>query len=116
MLGSGVSRHARQTNQPVGRRQIEDDAATALQHGRYLVLHAVEHARNVGIHHLAPSFHVHILQRHARGAGDARIVDSDVQRPKAMQGGIDGVADCVDAAHIGLQRQCACAFGIDAAL
>src|SRR6185436_8766109 len=79
-LGGGVIDLAVLAGLAVDRTDVDDPPVTASRHPVPHRLGHVEHAAEVDVDHLAPLAAIHPL--HRRIAGDARIVDEDVDGPE----------------------------------
>jgi hypothetical protein len=71
-----------------------------LEQGRDLVLHAVEHARQIDVDDLGPGIE-RTVGRWGRQAGDASVVAGHVQPPKSGHRALDQAARVLGLSHIG---------------
>src|SRR5262249_7983552 len=103
MLAAGIDGSPRRTFVPVGRRDVDDAAAALPLHGAHFVLHAQDHAENIGVERRGIALRGLVGDRAARTFG-AGIVHRDIELPEALDCAVDETADIVFAAHIGLDE------------
>jgi hypothetical protein len=93
----------RRTLVPVGRGDVDDAAAAVSLHGAHFVLHAQDHAENIGVERRRIAFRGLIGDRTnlAFGAG---IVYRDIETAKPCDGPVDQGADVILLANVGVDE------------
>jgi hypothetical protein len=106
MFGSRIGAIADRGDRSMDRSHVHDGAAVSarLEHGGYLVAHAIQHAVQVNVDYAIPVLEVHLTRRGLRST-DARVVHRVMQRRTEMARLFEIYRNgCVD----GLQRGTGC--------
>src|SRR3989454_8435372 len=103
VLGADVDRGESCTLVPVGRGDIDDAAAPLGLHGAYFMLHAQDHAQNVGLERRGKAFRGLVRDRADRTFGGG-VVHGDIEMPKPRDGPVDHIADVVLLANVGVDE------------
>ena len=88
---------------PIGRGDVDDAAASLGLHGAHFVLHAQDHAENVGLERRGKAFRGLIRDR-ADLAFGAGIVHRDIETAKPFDGLVDQSADVIVLADVGVDE------------
>ena len=103
VLGADVDRGPRRTLMSVGGGDVDDAAAALGLHGAYFMLHAQDHAENVGFERRRKALRSLVGDRadHTFGGG---VVHCDIKAAKARYGLVDQVADISFLADVGVDE------------
>src|SRR6266436_3480622 len=102
-IGTLVTRAALFSGVPVGRGDVDNAAAALSLHGAHLVLHAQDHAENIGVECRGITFRGLVGDR-ADLAFGAGIIHRDIEAAKPRDGLVDQSADVILLAHIGADK------------
>jgi hypothetical protein len=103
VLAGGVERRTRRASVSHGRREVHNAAAALRLHHAHFMLHAQQHAQDVGIE--GGRVALRCLLRHRTGlALGAGVVDRHVEPAEASQGLVDQIAHVVFMAHVGADK------------
>jgi hypothetical protein len=94
VLSADVIRGESCTLVPVGRGDIDDAAAPLSLHDAHFMLHAQDHAQNVGLERRGKAFRGLVRDRADRTFGSG-VVDGDIETPKPRDGLVDHIADVI---------------------
>ena len=94
VLGADVDRGARRGLVPIGRRDIDDAAASLGLHSAHFVLHAKDHAENIRVERRGKAFRGLIGDRAALALGRG-VVHRDIETAKQCDGLVDQCADVI---------------------
>jgi len=88
---------------PVGRGDVDNAAAALSLHDAHFVLHAQDHAENIGVERRGIAFRGLVRDR-ANPAFGAGIVHRDIETAKPCDGLVDQSADVILVADIGIDE------------
>ena len=103
MLAADIDRGPRRTLVPVGRGDVDDAAAALSLHDAHFVLHAQDHAENIGVERRGIAFRGLVRDR-ADLAFGAGIVHRDIETAKPCDGLVDQSADVILLADVGVDE------------
>ena len=103
VLGADVDRGESRALVPVGRGDIDDAAAALGLHGAHFVLHAQDHAENVGVERRGKAFRGLVRDRTNLAFGGG-VVHRDIETAKPCDGLVDHGADVILLADVGVDE------------
>ena len=108
VLAADIDGGPRRALVPVGRGDVDDAAAALSLHDAHFVLHAQDHAENIGVERRGIAFRGLVGDR-ANLAFGAGVVHRDIEAAKPLDGLVDQSADVVLVADVGMDE-----FGLGA--
>src|ERR1700683_3687995 len=103
MLARRIYGSAGSANMTVGRRHVDDAAASLGKHDAHLMLHAEQRTQDVGVESRSVGF-CSLFRHRARFPLSSSAIDGGIQTTKARDGLIHQITHIVIVTHIGAQE------------